>query len=86
MEARKSSALVSRKASERIVRKAPDVKLLIRELAIAAFRLGEEIAAEEKKTGVSDPKHVAYSLYAKALTRRRENLISSIEDLSRTEY
>jgi hypothetical protein len=86
MEARESSALVSRKATERTVRKASDVKLLIRELAIAAFRLGEEIAAEEKKTGVSDPKHVAYSLYAKALVQRRENLIRSIEELSRAEY
>jgi hypothetical protein len=46
-----------------------------------AARLDSEIRAEEVRTRISDPTHVAYSALAKAARARRENLQRSCEDL-----
>ena len=57
------------------------------ETMVAEFtRMGEEldgqIAYEEKKTGIDDPSHFAYSTFAKAARARRENLTASVADLN----
>lgn len=44
--------------------------------------LDREIANEEKRSGISDPQHFAYPTYARAATGRRDNLKSSIAELS----
>jgi DNA anti-recombination protein RmuC len=47
-----------------------------------AARLGNEIRAEEERTRISDPSHVAYSMFAKAARARRENLRRSSDELN----
>jgi hypothetical protein len=86
MKTRASPPHAMRTVIERVREKASDVEMLIRELAVRASRLGDEIAAEEKRTRIGDPSHVAYSFYAKALTQRRDNLLISIEELQRAEF
>jgi flagellar FliJ protein len=44
--------------------------------------LDSEIRAEEERTRVSDPSHVAYSMFAKAARARRENLLRSCEEIT----
>ena len=44
--------------------------------------LDREIANEEKRAGITDPKHFAYPTYARAAMGRRDNLKSSIAELA----
>jgi flagellar FliJ protein len=44
--------------------------------------LDREIANEEKRSGIADPTHFAYPTYARAAITRRDNLKSSITELS----
>jgi flagellar FliJ protein len=86
METQESSIRTNRLAAEHVLRKSSVAGLLIRELSLCAARLSAEIAAEEQRVGISDPKHFAYSCYAKSLIQRRDNLLHSVEDLKRQRY
>ena len=44
--------------------------------------LDREIANEEKRAGITDPTHFAYPTYARAAVGRRDNLKSSIAELT----
>jgi hypothetical protein len=44
--------------------------------------LDSEIRAEEERTRVSDPSHVAYSMFAKAARARRDNLLRSYDEIT----
>lgn len=46
-----------------------------------ADELEAQITAEEKKTGITDPDHFAYPIFAKAARQRRENLLDSVRNL-----
>ena len=54
---------------------------LQREFERLAAGLDSEIRAEEERTRVSDPSHVAYSMFAKAARARRDNLLRSRDEL-----
>jgi hypothetical protein len=56
---------------------------IIRELSSKVAILTSEIASEEKKSGVNSPNHYAYSCYARAAMHRRDNLLSTIQELKR---
>ncbi len=43
--------------------------------------LAREIAAEEQRARISDVNHFAYPTYARAARGRRDNLVSSVEEL-----
>jgi hypothetical protein len=47
-----------------------------------AAGLNLEIRAEEERTRISDPTHVGYSMFAKAVRARRDNLLRSRDELS----
>jgi hypothetical protein len=64
-------------------RKLTRIESIIRELSSKVAMLNGEIASEEKKSGVNSPNHYAYSYYAKAAMHRRDNLLSTIEELKR---
>jgi hypothetical protein len=46
-----------------------------------AAGLDSEIRAEEERTRISDPSHVAYSMLAEAARARRDNLLRSRDEL-----
>ncbi|NML72752.1 flagellar export protein FliJ [Rhizobium sp. S-51] len=46
-----------------------------------AKELENQIAIEEKKSGISDPNHFAYPTFAKAARQRADNLQVSIREL-----
>lgn len=43
--------------------------------------LENQVQDEQKRTGIDDVSHFAYSTFAKAAIQRRENLMTSIDDL-----
>jgi len=55
--------------------------LMIGEFERMAAELEVQIAAEEKKSGITDINHFAYPTFAKAARTRRDNLRNSQTDL-----
>jgi flagellar protein FliJ len=51
---------------------------MIRDFDIMIAQLEGQIAAEEDRTRIKDPGHPAYSTFAKAATKRRQNLLTSV--------
>lgn len=57
------------------------IELMIEEFSRMIAELDYEIAAEHRRTGIDDEKHFAYSTFARAARRRRDNLDASVADL-----
>ena len=55
--------------------------MMIAEFQRMAGELEVQIAAEEKKAGITDINHFAYPTFAKAARLRRDNLMNSQHDL-----
>lgn len=55
--------------------------MMIAEFDRMAADLENQVAYEEKKSGISDQNHFAYPTFAKAARQRRENLLVSQRDL-----
>ena len=63
-------------------RRVRQIELMVAEFARISAELDREIANEEKRAGISDPRHFAYPTYARAASARRDNLKSSIAELA----
>ena len=81
MKTRGSLIRLKRFAAEEKRRNVSRIEIMIREFSKDSAELDREIAAEEARAGISDPKHFAYPTYAKAAAQRRDNLRRSVEDL-----
>ena len=55
--------------------------MMIAEFDRMAADLENQVAYEERKSGISDQNHFAYPTFAKAARQRRENLMVSQRDL-----
>jgi hypothetical protein len=54
------------------------LRTMIRDFDSMIAQLKEQIAAEEDRTRIKDPRHPAYSMFAKAAAKRRQNLLISV--------
>jgi|SRR6516225_291179 len=54
------------------------LRSMIRDFDNVIGRLERQIAAEEERTRIKDPQHPAYSMFAKAAAKRRQNLLISV--------
>ena len=81
MKTRGSVIRLKRFAVEEKRRNLSRIELMIREFSRDSSELDREIASEEARAGISDPKHFASPTYAKAAAQRRDNLRRSVEDL-----
>ncbi len=63
-------------------RRVRQIELMVAEFARISGELDREIANEEKRAGISDSRHFAYPTYARAASARRDNLKSSIAELT----
>ncbi len=81
MKSRDSGLRAKRFEVAEKARKAEDLEAMIRDFEGMAADLARQIAAEEDRTGIKDPAHFAYSTFAKAVVQRRDNLVTSVEDL-----
>ena len=62
-------------------RRVVQIETMVAEFARMAGDLDREIAAEEQRSGISDPNHFAYPTYARAAVTRRDNLQRSVDEL-----
>nr|WP_272213855.1 hypothetical protein [Marinicella sp. W31]MDC2879805.1 hypothetical protein [Marinicella sp. W31] len=62
-------------------RQLQQLQLMMDEFGRMSDELLQQIAAEEKKSGITDPAHFAYSTYAKSARQRADNLAVSVDDL-----
>jgi flagellar export protein FliJ len=81
MKPRGSVIRLKRFAMEEKRRNLSRIETMIHQFTKDASELDREIAAEEARAGIADPKHFAYPTYAKAAAQRRDNLRRSVEDL-----
>lgn len=58
-------------------RQLQQIDLMVAEFERMAGELEVQIAAEEKKAGITDVNHFAYPTFAKAARQRRDNLMQS---------
>jgi len=81
MKARETALRLKRFEMDEKARKVADLEQMIREFETIASDLDRQIQAEEERTGIKDPKHFAYSTFAKSAAQRRDNLRASIAEL-----
>jgi flagellar protein FliJ len=62
-------------------RKVGQIQLMIGEFDRMMADLDRDIESEHRKSGISDPKHYAYSTFAKAARTRKENILGSVAGL-----
>lgn len=62
-------------------RQVGEIETMIAEFRRKQDELDKQVEIEEQRTGVSDPSHFNYSLTAKSIRNRRDNLNKSIADL-----
>ncbi|MFZ3034083.1 MAG: flagellar export protein FliJ [Parvibaculum sp.] len=64
-------------------RKLAELELMAQEFRARERELEAQVEAEQKKAGISDVAHFAYPMFAKSVIRRRQNILTSIEDIER---
>lgn len=62
-------------------RRLVQIETMVAEFERMAGDLDRDIAAEEERSGITDPRHFAYPPLAMAARARRDNLRRSVEDL-----
>ncbi len=60
---------------------AADLESMINDFRRMAADLDLQIESEHQKSGIRDVNHFAYPPFAKAARQRRDNLVTSVEDL-----
>jgi flagellar FliJ protein len=81
MKARDAGIRMKRFQMEDRRRQVGQIETMIEEFSRMVLDLDHEIAAEQRRTGIEDEKHFAYSTFARAARQRRANLQASIDDL-----
>ncbi|MEN0040419.1 MAG: flagellar export protein FliJ [Pseudomonadota bacterium] len=82
MKSRDSVLRLKRFQVQEKARQVKQIETMVEQFQGMANDLDAQIAYEEKKTGITDTEHFAYSTFAKAARTRRENLQTSIGDLN----
>jgi len=62
-------------------RQVTQIEMMIADFERMAAELDQQIEIEHQKTGIADVAHFAYSTFAKAARTRRDNLMTSADDM-----
>lgn len=81
MKSRDSLVRLRKFQAEERRRRVVQIEAMVAEFARMSAELDREIAAEEQRSGNSDPSHFAYSTYARSTRARRDNLKQSADEL-----
>jgi flagellar protein FliJ len=81
MRSRDSLLRLHRFRTEDVRRQVADMDFMIQDLMRKHDELDMHIKFEEQKNGVSDPNNVNYSMAAKAVRTRRDNILKSVGEL-----
>jgi flagellar protein FliJ len=66
---------------EAIRREVEDMGMMIADMMRKHDELDQHVKFEEGRNGISDPNHVNYSMAAKAVRNRRDNILKSVGEL-----
>lgn len=81
MKSRDTLVRLKRFQAEEKRRHFVQIETMIADFERMATDLDREIAAEQQRSGISDPNHFAYPTYARAAATRRDNLKRSADEL-----
>jgi flagellar export protein FliJ len=81
MKSRESVARLKQFQVEDKRRQVGQIEAMIAEFERMARELDDQIESEERRTGIDDASHFAYSTFAKSAAQRRDNLVASVADL-----
>ena len=81
MRSRDSLLRLNRFRVEDCRRQVSDMDVMIGDLMRKHDELDAHVKFEEQRTGVSDPNSVNYSMAAKAVRSRRDNMLASVAEL-----
>lgn len=81
MKSRESLLRLKRFHLEEKRRQGAQIEAMIADFERMAKELDDQIASEEKRTGITDINHFAYSTFAKSAMARRDNLAASAQNL-----
>jgi flagellar protein FliJ len=81
MRSRESLLRLHRFRTEDVRRQVADMDFMINDLMRKHDELDQHIKFEEQKSGISDPNNVNYSMAAKAVRGRRDNILKSVGEL-----
>lgn len=81
MKSRDTLVRLKRFQAEEKRRHFAQIETMIADFERMASDLDREIAAEQQRSGISDPTHFAYPTYARAAATRRDNLRRSADEL-----
>jgi predicted nucleic acid-binding Zn-ribbon protein len=81
MRSRESLLRLSRFRVEDCRRQVSDLDLMIQDLMRKHDDLDAHVKFEEQRTGVSDPNSVNYSMAAKSVRVRRDNILKTVAEL-----
>lgn len=81
MKSRESLLRAKRFQTEDARRRLAQIDTMVAEFDRMVAELDRDVAAEESRSGISDPRHFAYPPLAAAARQRRENLARSADDL-----
>ena len=82
MKSRDTLIRLKRFQLEETRRRVRQIEQMVAEFGRMSAELDREIANEEKRAGISDPRHFAYPTYARAASARRDNLKRSAAELT----
>jgi flagellar protein FliJ len=66
---------------EAIRREVEDMGMMIADMMRKYDELDQHVKFEETRNGIADPNHVNYSMAAKAVRNRRDNILKSVGEL-----
>ena len=81
MRSRESLLRLSRFRVEDCRRQVSDMDMMIQDLMRKHDDLDAHVKFEEQRTGVSDPNSVSYSMAAKSVRVRRDNILKTVGEL-----
>lgn len=81
MKSRDSLVRLKRFQAEEKRRRVVQIEAMVAEFSRMSAELDREIAAEEQRSGITDPNHFAYPTYARSARARRDNLQQSAAEL-----
>ncbi|MFK8033097.1 MAG: flagellar FliJ family protein [Hyphomicrobiales bacterium] len=83
MKSRESLIKLKRFQVDEKRRQLAQIEGMIADFQVMADELDAQVLSEQKRTGIEDVAHFAYSTFAKAAAQRRSNLMTSVEDLDK---
>ena len=81
MRSRESLLRLHRFRTEDVRRQVADMDMMIQDLMRKHDELDQHVKVEEAKNGISDPGNVNYSMAAKSVRTRRDNILKTVAEL-----